>query len=437
LITDNKKARGAAIFAIYSALNVIGNDIVNNQAEADGGSGLCLMYSTGNIANNRISGNTTLSYGGGFFIENCNSNLSVYANKIESNSAFFGGAIYALNSSSKFTDNLIIGNSSNSTNAGEYSGGAILVKDDNNTNLPVTFTNNIISNNSSATDGGAITIVYAYADFIGNLITNNQATSKGGAVYFHAGSSDKVKLINNTIANNNANGKGGAIYFNYGADVDMKNCLVYGNNAALGKQFYFAANSGANNNVLSASYSDIQNGQNGFAYDSGIAFNGTYANNLDADPLFDNTGNLPYSIQANSPCKNTGTPDVTGLNLSAYDLAGFARIQDGRVDIGAYEYGTVLDIGSSAQKKSPVIIKSYPNPFNNRTQINFNLGDKSMVNLSVYNASGQKVKHLLSSVLSAGEHSIGFNADNLNTGVYFVRLKTADFSTETKVVLTK
>jgi len=97
----------------------------------------------------------------------------------------------------------------------------------------------------------------------------------------------------------------------------------------------------------------------------------------------------------------------------------------------------VSSVNDDIKSKTTALYQNYPNPFNNRTQITFNLENKSTVLLSVYNSAGQKVKELLNSELNAGQHNIYFNADNLNTGVYFVKLQAGNFSTQNKIVLTK
>ena len=61
-------------------------------------------------------------------------------------------------------------------------------------------------------------------------------------------------------------------------------------------------------------------------------------NNIFAqDPIFINAGEFPYSIKKASPCRNTGTPDTTGLHIPLSDLAGESRVYDSIIDMGAYE----------------------------------------------------------------------------------------------------
>ncbi len=55
-----------------------------------------------------------------------------------------------------------------------------------------------------------------------------------------------------------------------------------------------------------------------------------------ADPLFHNAAGLDFRLATNSPCINAGT-NYTGIT-DTLDLDGNPRIQQGTVDMGAYEY---------------------------------------------------------------------------------------------------
>ncbi|MCK4979552.1 MAG: T9SS type A sorting domain-containing protein [Candidatus Delongbacteria bacterium] len=81
--------------------------------------------------------------------------------------------------------------------------------------------------------------------------------------------------------------------------------------------------------------------------------------------------------------------------------------------------------------------QNYPNPFNPSTTINFSLPSMQDVKLSVFNSSGQLVKELVNEKLSSGRHKILFNADNLNSGIYFYALNTEGKRLSNKMLLIK
>ncbi|UCG53505.1 MAG: T9SS type A sorting domain-containing protein [Candidatus Latescibacterota bacterium] len=78
-----------------------------------------------------------------------------------------------------------------------------------------------------------------------------------------------------------------------------------------------------------------------------------------------------------------------------------------------------------------------PNPFNPSTIIRFELSKPSHVRLDVFNVRGQWVKTLVEGWRTVGEHRVVFDADNLSSGVYFLRLATSDQTLTRKAILLK
>lgn len=77
------------------------------------------------------------------------------------------------------------------------------------------------------------------------------------------------------------------------------------------------------------------------------------------------------------------------------------------------------------------------NPFNPSTRIHYDLVAAGDVRLDVYNVAGQRVQTLVDEWQEAGEHRVNFIANDLPSGVYFVRLTTANGSLTAKAVLLK
>lgn len=68
--------------------------------------------------------------------------------------------------------------------------------------------------------------------------------------------------------------------------------------------------------------------------------------------------------------------------------------------------------------------QNYPNPFNPTTNISFTLNEAQHVSLTVYDMLGRQVRVLENGVMAAGEHTVHFDASNLNSGIYLYRLST-------------
>jgi len=81
--------------------------------------------------------------------------------------------------------------------------------------------------------------------------------------------------------------------------------------------------------------------------------------------------------------------------------------------------------------------KLYPNPFNPSTEISFSLPMDNHVKLSAYNVQGQEVDVIFEGAQSVGIHSYTWNASNLPSGVYYIRLQSADMVTSQKALLVK
>ncbi len=81
--------------------------------------------------------------------------------------------------------------------------------------------------------------------------------------------------------------------------------------------------------------------------------------------------------------------------------------------------------------------QNFPDPFNPSTQIDFSLPQQSNVQLRVYNTLGQLVTTLVNGNLSAGSHSVTFDARNLASGLYIYRLSAGNFTSVKKMLLLK
>lgn len=83
------------------------------------------------------------------------------------------------------------------------------------------------------------------------------------------------------------------------------------------------------------------------------------------------------------------------------------------------------------------LLNNYPDPFNPKTTINFNLPLEGHVNLAVYNMRGQLIEQLVDETRGAGRHEVTWDGHQYPSGVYFYRMKTGGFNETRKMIMLK
>lgn len=93
-----------------------------------------------------------------------------------------------------------------------------------------------------------------------------------------------------------------------------------------------------------------------------------------------------------------------------------------------YEFihnGLAIDDGSIVPETS-CLDQNYPNPFNPRTTIAYQLSELSIVELSIYDMNGKKVKTLIEQEQRSGYYSVDWDASSLASGIYVTVMKVND-----------
>ncbi|MHB9057097.1 MAG: choice-of-anchor Q domain-containing protein, partial [Paludibacteraceae bacterium] len=349
-------SNGSAIFALSSSLSISYCSFTNNWGQANG------------VMDNFSSVTT---------IDHCTFRGN-YANKPGSNVGVFGdlgatggGAIYNTVNGTLSVSNSVFENNNVWGLGYDYaSGGAIL-----NLNSDLSVENCLFRGNFSDGKGGAISSCYInnsiysshypHANIINSCFTGNEGGINGGAVSIENNTSN-AEITNCTISGNYVveypigpggnpyKGLGGGLSFS-GTHQLIKNTIVWGDSAQDGAdEIYYTT---ITDSIPVFYYSDIK-GSNG----SGALWNTAYGTdgggNKDTDPAFissvlpdsapTTSGNVRFLHS--SPAANAGNNSYVTL---ANDLDGNTRIQDGTVDMGAYEsssaYAPILYVNASAQ----------------------------------------------------------------------------------------
>jgi len=197
--------------------------------------------------------------------------------------------------------------------------------------------NNVISNNTANYGGGG---VYSSGSYAGtklidnNIIKNTTYGSGGGGGGVCCAQESKIEINNNTIWENISfapYGGGGGLYC-MGATPNVKNTIMWGNQAQNGKEIYIRYD--LTQSVVNIGYSNVEGGQSSVYVESGCTLNWG-AGMIDDDPLFSDSVNDDFHLTWNSPCRDTGDNSAV---TETEDFEGDPRIVFGSVDMGADEF---------------------------------------------------------------------------------------------------
>ena len=88
------------------------------------------------------------------------------------------------------------------------------------------------------------------------------------------------------------------------------------------------------------------------------------------------------------------------------------------------------------------VLECYPNPYNARTTIRFQLKESGPVEIKIFNQLGQLIETLVDEHLPAGEHQVVWDSQDhkhgeLPSGVYYVMLRLEDHRSVKKIILLK
>lgn len=237
-------------------------------------------------------------------------------------------------------------------NAGGGSGGAIY-----NYGSSPTISNCVFNNNQSSGAGAAIcNFVQSGPQIISCSFYNNYAKTNGGAIAsFYGEENDHVDILNSVFSNNTAVGYGSAVYNNSVA-ATITNCTFANNTTNKGASGGTVAADtwglGMNNSIIWGNNSGIIDVNSSEPYVYSCLIQGGYAAGediLNIDPLFVNTSNAigtddilgttddGLQLKIGSPAINVGLNNSLP-NYISKDVIGNTRIYNNTIDFGAYEY---------------------------------------------------------------------------------------------------
>ncbi len=278
--TDTSDGGGGIYSRYENALRLSGGQVLENQANRGGG--LYVQLGSFDLLGAEIVGNHADLFGGGVYAGYLGWSTRTEGGRIISNTAEYGGGLYAIAGSVTLERGQIVGNHASVEGGGVYhdtDGGSFYV---------LTIINTTISGNTASDDGGALVNASGTTVLTYTTVASNTADSAAYGIQIHGG----AILAKNTIIayNGDANCAEGAVTSNdHNLDSDAS-CGFAGPNDQSGVDPQLA-------------------------------------------PLAEDFGTLVHAIAPGSPAHDAGACQV-GIPIDQRNAPRLAPC-----DVGAYEYG--------------------------------------------------------------------------------------------------
>jgi ligand-binding sensor domain-containing protein len=122
---------------------------------------------------------------------------------------------------------------------------------------------------------------------------------------------------------------------------------------------------------------------------------------------------------------NTGLTDPNILSLAVSGGYVFAGTDNGLWRRSLSDIITGVENMSGSNPSKFTLDQNYPNPFNPATEITYSVaGTQNPVSLRVYDILGRQVATLVDGIVTAGRHTVSWNASKLSSGIYFCKMQS-------------
>lgn len=115
---------------------------------------------------------------------------------------------------------------------------------------------------------------------------------------------------------------------------------------------------------------------------------------------------------------------------------GFGKSRNLMIRMNLNDHSNIID-GISLVSSMNQLGQNYPNPFDNSTDIDYELSIPSEVEIEITDITGRSVMKINEGNLPAGTHSTKINTENLESGIYFYTLKAGKFIDTKKMLISK
>jgi hypothetical protein len=139
---------------------------------------------------------------------------------------------------------------------------------------------------------------------------------------------------------------------------------------------------------------------------------------------------LPGEVNDTLSFENAQLGDEGMYSVTVSNSAGSVNSQV--VNLTVNPLTNIDEIKLSGIPTNFELMGNYPNPFNPSTKIRYAIPEQSDVKILIYNALGETVALLSDQIKEAGYYDKNWDAGNLASGVYFLKINAASTKSNNK-----
>ncbi|HET9136802.1 MAG TPA: T9SS type A sorting domain-containing protein, partial [Candidatus Kapabacteria bacterium] len=158
------------------------------------------------------------------------------------------------------------------------------------------------------------------------------------------------------------------------------------------------------------------------------------------DGIFTLDNNTIPAVTANGTQTITGTfnPDDINKTYSAtLTFTGSAPACASAVSVPLTGHSDAAGVATKTEEAGFSLGQNYPNPFGSVTTFSFTTPTEAAITLSISDLTGRQIKTITNGNVSAGEHTIQFDASQLSSGSYIVTLESNTVRLARQIVVTR
>ncbi len=341
---------GAGVWLYGGTFNFTRVTVSDNVSALGGGMAIG-SFSTVDITDSDITGNSASGKGGGLSIANtnlqANTKVTLTNTSVTGNTAAGGGGGISVDNARLYTDNAEISNNDGNHASGTAKGGGVLL-----VRSQAEFVSSVLDGNS-AYAGGGVRVSSSTVNVLYSAITSNVAT-QGGALSI---TSQSTVSIDHSLLADNLGTLGGALWSDI-SSTTLNNTTITGNQAASysvarllgGSSLTVVESTIAQNTDSAVAPTEAISGPDATSsFTSSILWGNTRNNTNEVG----NTTSVSGTTFTNSIVDHHGTIVDGGGNLASDPLLAPLADNGGQTDTMALTYGSpALDAGSTASTSS-------------------------------------------------------------------------------------